>query len=296
MKELARLNFHHLFYFWRVAKLGQLTQAAQELHTSQSSLSTQIRLLEDRIGAALFEREGKRLLLTETGQLVLSYAENIFGLGQELLGRLQGQQEGVTRLRVGSVATLSRNYQENWIRPLLSDASVMLTLESGPLEGLLERLLIHQLDVILASEAVPSNVGRPLHCRYLGSQPISLVGPAARWHGETLRIPDDLNDLEVALPGPRHVIRPQFDALCLTASVKPRIRAEVDDMAMLRLIARDSGWLTLLPEVVVQDELRSGALAIVGRSHQLKEHFYAITTSHRHRLALLDRLLPSSES
>ncbi len=289
--NLDQLNFHHLFYFWRVAKMGHMTRAAQALHVSQSALSAQIKQLEDRLGEPLFEREKRRLLLTETGQLVLSYAENIFGLGQEMLGRLQGSSEGMTRLRVGSVATLSRNYQENWIRPLLSDSSVTLTLESGLLHDLLDRLLQHQLDVVLANEPVPSDPQQPLHCRFLGSQTISLVGPASQWRGQTLAIPQGLDGLDLALPGPRHALRAQFDALCLSAGVKTRIRAEVDDMAMLRLIARDSGWLTVVPEVVVQDELRSGLLVTVGQSTELKENFYAITTPHRYRIERLERLL-----
>lgn len=292
--NLDQFNFHHLFYFWRVAKEGHLTRAAQALHVSQSALSAQIRQLEERLGEPLFEREGRRLTLTDTGHLVLSYAENIFGLGQEMLGRLQGHVDGMTHLRVGSVATLSRNYQENWIRPLLTDPTVVLTLESGLLEGLLERLQQHRLDVVLANEPVASDPDRPLHCRYLGSQAISVVGPATSWGGRSLRIPDDLDGLDVAVPGPRHALRAQFDALCLTASVKPRLRAEVDDMAMLRLIARDSGWLTVLPEVVVQDELRHGGLVRVGQSTQLQEHFYAITTPHRHRLERLERLLSTT--
>lgn len=289
--SLEQLNFHHLFYFWRVAKTGHLTRAAQELHTSQSALSTQIKLLEDRLGEALFEREGRRLLLTDTGRLVHAYAENIFGLGQEMLGRLQGRSEGMVRLRVGSVATLSRNYQENWMRPLLTDPSVVLVLESGLLEGLLERLLQHQLDVVLANEAVPADPDRPLLCRFLGSQAISLVGPPSRWKGQTLRMPEDLDGADMAVPGRRHALRAQFDAMCMSADVKPRVRAEVDDMAMLRLIARDSGWLTVLPEVVVQDELRRGDLVTVGQSTQLQENFYAITTPHRHRVERLERLL-----
>lgn len=291
MLQIEQLNFHHLFYFWRVAKTGHLTQAAGELHVSQSALSSQIRQLEERIGEALFERSGRRLVLTDTGQLVLSYAENIFGLGREMLGRLQGGGDGETRLRVGSVATLSRNYLENWIRPLLADPTVTLSLESGLLDDLLRRLFEHQLDVVLSNEAVPARADRPLHCRFLGSQAISLVGPAAVWRGRTLRLPDDLEGLELALPGPRHALRGEFDALCVAAGVTPRLRAEVDDMAMLRLVARDSGWLTVLPEVVVQDELRSGVLVRVGRSTQLRENFYAITTLHRHRLARLEQLL-----
>lgn len=289
--NLEQLNFHHLFYFWRVAKTGHLTRTAQALHVSQSSLSAQIKQLEDRLGEPLFERENRRLRLTETGQLVLSYAENIFGLGQEMLGRLQGSSEGMTRLRVGSVATLSRNYQENWIRPLLSDPSVTLILESGLLHDLLDRLLQHQLDVVLANEPVPSDPQQPLHCRFLGSQTISLVGPTSHWRGRRLAIPQSLDGLDLALPGPRHALRAQFDALCLSAGVEPRIRAEVDDMAMLRLIARDSGWLTVVPEVVVQDELKSGLLVKVGQSTELKENFYAITTPHRYRIERLERLL-----
>ena len=294
--KLDQLNFHHLFYFWRVAKLGHLTRAAEELHTSQSAVSAQIRQLEDRLGESLFAREGRRLLLTDTGQLVLAYAENIFGLSQEMLGRLQVRSAGITRLRVGSVATLSRNYQENWIRPLLADPTVVLTLESGVLEGLITRLVQHQLDVVLANETVPADPERPLHCRFLGSQAISLVGPASHWDEQSLRIPDDLDGLDIALPGPRHALRGQFDALCASAGVTPRLRAEVDDMAMLRLIARDSGWLTVLPEVVVQDELRARVLVTVGRSTALQERFYAITTPHRHRIELLENLLAGTST
>ncbi len=291
MINLEQLNFHHLFYFWRVAKLGHLTRAAAELHTSQSAVSAQIRQLEDRLGEILFAREGRRLLLTDTGQLVLSYAENIFGLGQEMLGRLQGQSQGITRLRVGSVATLSRNYQENWIRPLLNDPSVVLTLESGLLEGLVARLIQHQLDVVLANETVPADPEHPVLCRFLGSQAVSVVGPSSQWTANGLRVPEDLDGLDIALPGQRHALRVQFDALCTSANVIPRLRAEVDDMAMLRLIARDSGWLAVVPEVVVQDELRTGVLVTVGQSSQLQERFYAITTSRRHGIELIERLL-----
>lgn len=289
--NLNQLNFHHLFYFWRVARTGHLTQTAQALHTSQSALSAQIRQLEERLGMALFSREGRRLVLTDTGQLMLSYCENIFGLSQEMLGRLEGRSAGMSRLRIGSVATMSRNYQENWLRPLLTDPSVVLTLESGLLEGLLARLVQHQLDVVLANEPATTDPDRPLHCVFLGSQPVSLVGPSQAWAGRILRVPEDLDGVDIALPGPRHALRAQFDALCAAAGVGPRIRAEVDDMAMLRLIARDSGWLTAVPDVVVQDELLAGTLVRMGQSPELYERFYAITTPHRHRLEVLERLL-----
>lgn len=294
MISIEQLNFHHLFYFWRVAKRGHLTRAADELHTSQSALSGQIRQLESRIGEPLFRREGRRLVLTDTGQLVLSYAENIFGLGREMLARIEGRSEGLTRLRIGSVATMSRNYQENLIRPLLADPTLVLTLESGQRDDLLVRLRQHHLDVVLTNETVPADAQQPLHCRFLGRQSVSVVGPAIRWVPDQLRVPADLHEVELVLPGRRHALRAQFDALCAAAGVRPRVRAEVDDMAMLRLLARDSGWLALLPEVVVQDELRSGALVVAGRSAQLEERFYAITVPRRHRIEVLDTLLDAA--
>lgn len=159
------------------------------------------------------------------------------------------------------------------------------------LEGLIARLVEHKLDVVLANETAPTEADRPLHCQFLGSQSISLVGPAKKWKAKQLRIPLDLDDLEIALPGQRHALRAQFDALCASTGVRPRVRAEVDDMAMLRLIARDSGWLTLVPEVVVQDELRTGVLVRLGESSALQERFYAITTPYRHRIEILEQLL-----
>ena len=117
------------------------------------------------------------------------------------------------------------------------------------------------------------------------------VGPAKVWKKRQLRIPEDLDGQGIVLPGPRNALRTQFDALCASAGVTPWLKAEVDDMAMLRLIARDSGWLAVLPEVVVQDELRAGTLVTVGQSSQLQERFYAITTPRRHRVEALERLL-----
>ncbi|MER1940315.1 LysR family transcriptional regulator [Castellaniella sp. FW104-16D08] len=289
--DVNQLNFKHLYYFWRVAKEGSLTHAANQIHTSQSALSTQIRQLENRLDTPLFDRQGRHLELTAKGQQVFTYAENIFGLGEQMLGWLDGREEGTTRVRVGSVSTMSRNFQVNWLRPLLRDPTVVLSVDSGSLQTLIERLLRHQLDVVLANEPVPSDPTRPVSSRFLGSQIISLVGRADRWAGASLQVPEELDAVEMAMPSVRHSVRLQFDALCFAAGVQPRVRAEIDDMTMLRLIARDSGWLSVLPEVVVQDELHSGELVHVGQSSQLTEHFYAITVQHGHLVGPLNQLL-----
>ncbi|HEU0276473.1 MAG TPA: LysR family transcriptional regulator [Rhodanobacteraceae bacterium] len=289
--DINQLNFKHLFYFWRVAKEGSLTRATEQLHTSQSAVSTQIRQLETRLGRPLFDRRGRHLELTATGQRIFAYADGIFDLGEQMLGWLDGREEGTVRVRVGSVATMSRNFQVNWLRPLFADPKVVLSVDSGWLEVLVARLLRHQLDVVLANEPVPSDPARPVSSRFLGSQVISLVGRADHWSGTLLEVPRDLHGIDVALPSTRHSVRTQFDALCFAAGVQPRLRAEIDDMTMLRLVARDSGWITVLPEVVVQDELRSGVLVNVGQSAQLTEHFYAITARHDHPTGPLSQLL-----
>jgi LysR family transcriptional activator of nhaA len=289
--DISQLNFRHLYYFWRVAKKGSLTHAAEQMHTSQSAVSTQIKQLENRLGKPLFDRRGRHLELTATGQQVFAYADNIFGIGEQMLGWLEGRDEGTTHVRVGSVSTMSRNFQVNWLRPLFRDPTVVLSVDSGSLQTLVERLLRHQLDVVLANEPVPSDPSRPVSSRFLGSQVISLVGRADRWSGATLRVPQDLDNVEMAMPSTRHSVRTQFDALCFSAGVQPRLRAEIDDMTMLRLVARDSGWITVLPEVVVQDELHSGELVHVGESSELTEHFYAITVQHSHPEGPLNQLL-----
>lgn len=289
--DINQLNFKHLFYFWRVAKEGSLTRTSEQIHTAQSALSTQIKQLETRLGKPLFDRRGRTLELTATGQRVFAYADGIFDLGEQMLGWLDGRSEGSVRVRVGSVATMSRNFQVNWLRPLFADPAVVLSVDSGSLQGLVARLLRHQLDVVLANEPVPPDPARPVSSRFLGSQVISLVGRADRWAGTTLDVPGGLDAVEVALPSTRHAVRTQFDALCFAAGVAPNLRAEIDDMTMLRLVARDSGWITVLPEVVVQDELRSGVLVNVGQSAQLTEHFYAITAQHDHPPRALAELL-----
>ena len=169
---MRRLNFHHLHYFWAVAKEGNLTRAAEALHVSQSALSTQIRVLEEQLGHPLFIRAGRSLQLTEAGRLVLDYAETIFALGSELQTTLQSARQASQTLRIGAVATLSRNFQENLLRPFLGRDDLRITLESGSLDELLERLALHKLDVVLTNRAVSADSQHPWQCRLLDRQAV----------------------------------------------------------------------------------------------------------------------------
>ena len=288
---MARLNFHHLHYFWAVAREGHLTRAADQLHVSQSALSSQIRQLEDQLGQALFHREGRSLQLTEAGRLALGYADTIFAAGQELTALLRdGQLQDRQVLRIGAVATLSRNFQESFLAPLLHRDDVELLLQSGSLAELLTRLRVHTLDLVLSNRRVHGSADEPWRCRRIAQQPVSLVGRPWK-RRRAFRFPEDLAALPLLLPGRDSDVRAGFDLLCEQLGVRYTLKAEVDDMAMLRLLARDTQAVALLPSVVVRDELRDGVLQEYCAVPGLTESFYAITIKRHFQPPLLKSLV-----
>jgi LysR family transcriptional regulator, transcriptional activator of nhaA len=293
---MARLNFHHLHYFWAVAKEGNLTRAAAHLHVSQSALSSQIRQLEEQLGQPLFARVGRGLQLTEAGQLALGYAESIFTAGAELTALLrEGHRDERQVLRIGAMATLSRNFQENFLRPLLEREDVELVLHSGSLVDLLARLRVHTLDLVLSNQRVHASSEDPWRCQRIARQPVSLVGKP-RSKRKAFRYPEELAEVPLLLPGRDNDIRAGFDLLCERLGIRYRLRAEVDDMALLRLLARDSDSVALLPTVVVQDELRNGRLVEYSVVPDLHENFYAISVQRHFTPPLLKTLLKQSEA
>ncbi len=295
---MAHLNYHHLRYFWAVAHEGNLTRAAERLLVSQSAVSVQIQKLEQQLGHALFERRGRQLLLTEAGSVALDHADAIFTLGDELLGTL-GEGGGSTRriLRVGALATLSRNFQIGFLRPLLGRDDVELVLRSGSLGDLLRELEAHRIDVLLANVAPVRDAGTPWVPHLIARQPVSLVGHPGRIV-KGRRLVDILSTEPLLLPTMDSIIRTGFDALTDRLGVRPRIASEVDDMAMLRLLAREGAGLAVVPPIVVQDELEAGELAEIRRLPDLDETFFAITPSRRFPNPLLRELVPehSTES
>lgn len=288
---MAFLNYHHLRYFRAIALGGSLTGAARQLKLSQSALSVQLRHLEENLGQPLFDRQHKTLVLTEAGRIALEYAESIFKSGEELLDVLQNRAaRGRGYLRVGAVANLSRNFQLRFLQPVIGREDVELIIHSGTLRELLSQLQAHRLDVVLSNAPVRRDAETHWHCHLLDEQPVSLVGRKKRG-GKPFRFPEDLRSTPVVLPSLESSIRTAFDVLADQAGIRPLIAAEVDDMAMLRLMARESPGVTLVPPVVVKDELASGELVERHRFPQIKETFYAITLSRRFPNPLLRQLI-----
>lgn len=282
------MNYNHLRYFRAVAHEGHLTRAAELLNLSQSALSVQIKKLEEQLGHPLFDRVGKQLVLTEAGRIALDHADTIFATGDELIATLGAAGQSQRVLRVGALATLSRNFQIGFLGPLLGAGDVEIVLRAGSQGELLSALADHALDLVLTNTHPPRDAATGFVTKPIADQPVSLIGhpditPAP--------LPELVARYPLVLPSHPSALRSGFDALCERAGLSPRLAAEVDDMAMLRLFARESQALTLVPPIVVRDELAEGSLIECCAIPQLREQFLAVTAKRRFPNPLLGEVL-----
>ncbi len=301
---MAILNLHHLRLFRAVAREGTLTGAARALNLSQSAVSTQIKTLEASLGHPLFDRRGRNLEITEAGRIALDHADDIFRTADHLaatLSRAEGQRRV---LRIGALATLSRNFQMQFLDPVLNRDDVEVVLRSGTQDSLLRGLQALSLDVVLTNMSPARDAGSPYLVTRVDDQPISLVGapdlapdlaPDARGSGKAA-LTDLIRHYPLILPTPETSLRAGFDALLERLAldrqgIVPRIAAEADDMAMLRLLTRAKVGIAVIPPIVVQDELKAGSLVEFSRLEDLTEIFWAVTIRRRFPNPLLREVL-----
>ena len=288
---MSRLNYHHLYYFWRVATLGNLTEAARQLHVSQSALSSQIRSLEGSMDTQLFERSGRRLILTDAGQQVLSYASDIFNRGEELEALVRrGITPDVQQLKIGVQSTMSRNFIEGFIAPLMQRTDVRFSLHARGLANLLNDLRNHQFDIILTNSNVAGEGRHEIwQSQLLANQPVAIVGPIETQFDRPF--PEGYEQQRWVLPAQHTELRAAFDGFCSRWQYEPHVLGEADDMAMLRLLARDTGALTVLPTVVVKDEIAQSTLKVHMTLPNVFENFFAITVNRQFMPPILTELL-----
>jgi len=287
---MSQLNLRHLGYFRAVAHEGNLTRAAEKLGLSQSALSVQIRSLENRLGHALFERAGRGLKLTEAGRIALDRADSIFATGDELVATLKDAGAARSVLRVGALSTLSRNFQLAFVRPLLERKDMRLILSSGGAADLLDDLRVLNLDIVLLDRLPAAASGPGLVAHKVARQRVDLFGTRRR-----LREGGTLSQLlarhPLIAPAPPSGVRAEFEALVSRLNIEPKIVAEADDMAMMRLLARQDIGLAVLPAIVVKDEVRAGTLVRAARLPGIVETFYAVTVPRRFPNPLIAPLL-----
>ncbi|MEM8849477.1 MAG: LysR family transcriptional regulator [Pseudomonadota bacterium] len=289
---MPALNYHHLRYFRAVAHDGNLTRTAERLNLSQSALSTQIRQLEDRLGQNLFDRQGRRLVLTEAGRIALDHADRIFGAGDELLATLARTGTARRIVRVGATATLSRNFQLQFLRPVLGRDDVEIVLKAGDQPALVEGLRALALDVVLGVELPPRDRGTPVMAHRIGSQDIAIHGVPERVNHGSLR---ELLQTEPVILPTESPIRVGFDSLAARLGVRVRVAAEVDDMAMVRLLAREGLGLAVAPAVVLADEIAAGLLKTAPFDLDITETFYALTVERQFPNPILADLLAKND-
>ncbi len=283
------MNLHHLRLFRSVASDGTLTGAARSLNLSQSALSTQIKALESSLGHDLFERRGRRLVLTEAGRIALDHADAIFRTAEDLAAVMRDTGRVRRALRVGALSTLSRNFQMEFLHPLVGRRDVEVVLRSGNQAELLRELDSLALDVVLTNLAPPREADTNWLVHQIGEQPVSLIGTPARVAGRSMQ--DLLRQEGVVLPARDSALRSAFDALMARFAIVPLIVAEADDMAMLRLLAREDAGIAVIPPIVVRDELSAGLLVEVAQLEGIREHFLAVTRDRRFPNPLIGELL-----
>lgn len=293
---MSTLNLHHLRLFRAVALDGTLTGAARSINLSQSAISTQIKALEATLGQDLFERRGRSLVLTEAGRIALDHAEAIFRTADDLSATLRNARHARRALRIGALATLSRNFQIEFLKPLIGRPDVEVVLRSGSLEQLLHGLDSMSLDVVLTN-LVPSRDGAsPYLVRRLSEQPVSLIGTPDRRTPKEVTLAELLSRDPLILPTPESALRTALDTLLDRLAITPMIAAEVDDMAMIRLLARAEAGLAVIPPIVVQDELQSGRLVEFARLEDITETFFAVTMRRRFPNPLLAEILDAQDT
>lgn len=287
------LNYHHLRHFWMIAKHGSVTRAAEKLNISQSTLSEQLSELEDWLGEALFERRGKRLHLTEAGRIALEYSETIFATGHELMTRFRqsgGTQQRV--LRIGAVGPLSKNLQYDFIQPILSDSRTKVVVVAGGLDELARKLQEHQLDLVLSNTPLRADQEQNVFNHFLGEVPVFLVG-GNHYKPAGGKFPKFLNHVPLFLPCRQSDMRAAFDLILEKAGVEPIVHAEVDDMALLRLLALSGNGLALVSKIVIERELHSREISFMQRVPGLSEKFFALTMRKRFQNSWLAEVVDS---
>lgn len=281
---MAWLNYHHLFYFWTVARSGTITLASKELRLAQPTISAQLKTLEASLGHALFAREGRRLVLTEVGQTTFRYADDIFRLGRELQETLaRGPVGHPLRLKVGVVDVIPKLVAERLLAPAYEAVpDLLLECVELPLAQLLASLALHELDVVLAEQPAPRNVRVRTFSHKLGDSGISFFG-TRHFRGLAKRFPQSLDGKPMLLPTIDTALRGELEAWFQSWGVRPKVVGEFDDSALMKVFGDRGRGIFTAPTVVETDLLRHRELTVLGRIDALRQSFYAISVERRLR-------------
>ncbi|HNY63971.1 MAG TPA: transcriptional activator NhaR [Deltaproteobacteria bacterium] len=276
------LNYHHLLYFWIVAREGSLAAASAELRLSQSAISGQIRALENSIGEKLFVKSGRRLMLSEAGRMVFRYADEIFTLGKELQETLKdGPMGRPLRVTVGVADVVPKLIARELIQPaLLLPGPVTLVCREDKPDRLLAQLALHELDVILTDAPASTHVKVKAFNHLLGECDIFfLARPELTLHREGF--PSSLAGAPVLLPSENTALRRTLDLWFREHDIRPKVMGEFEDNALLNVFGQMGVGLFPCPSLIVEKVMRQHQVEAIGRLTDVRQQFYAVTVDRR---------------
>lgn len=277
------LNYHHLRYFWTVARKGGVRKAAEELHVSQPSISAQLRLLEESLGQKLFRRSGRNLVLTETGQLVLNYADEIFSAGRELMNAVK-QRPGKhpVRVNIGLTDAFPKLIAFKILRAAFrSDAAVHMICREGEIGPLVSHLQAHRLDIVLADEPASSALKAKTFNHRLGRSGVTFCAVPSLAAKLRRNFPQSLDGAPALLPTQNMGMRAALETWFDSKAIRPRLVGEFEDSALMEVCSTGGRGFTAVHTVVDRAALKHFGLRVIARVDECGTDFYAITAERR---------------
>jgi LysR family transcriptional activator of nhaA len=277
------LNYHHLLYFWTVVREGSVSKAAEKLRLSQPTISAQVRMLEQTIGERLFLRRGRTQLLTDVGRTVYRYADEIFGLGRELLETLDGRPPGrVMPLTIGVANAVPKLIVHRLLRPAIEQpATIRLICREDNAEQLVAQLASYALDVVIASAPAPAHLPMKVFNHLLGESTISLFAPAPLAARLRRRFPASLNQAPLLVPTTNSPLRRALDEWFDEERITPRIVGEFEDSALMQVFGQAAGCVFPAPSAIATDVSRFHGVRAIGRLNDVRERYYVISPERR---------------
>lgn len=274
----ASLNFHHLRYFWVTAREGSVTRAAAKLRVTQPTVSEQLRLLEETLGEDLLRREGRRIVLTDVGRTVMRFADEIFSLGDDLVGTVRGRPTGrPMRLAVGVAESVPKAVAYRIVEPAFAEQGLRIVCEEDTTERLVRQLAAHTLDMVISDE--PSLAAKS---ELLGESGVSVFGVAKLARATKKGFPGSLNDAPLLLPVPGTSLRRAIDSWLEERGIRPRVVGEFEDPALMTVFAEAGKGLYVAPDAVESAaNVGEGRLLRAGRMRPLRQRFYLLTVQRR---------------
>ena len=277
------LNYHHLRYFHAVAQEGSVSRASEKLRTSQPSICAQVKQLESALGETLYRRSGRSIVLTDFGRMVHGYAEEIFGLGRELLTTAtRGTTARTQRLNIGIVDSFPKLLSLEILRPVFAQApAVQVSCREGKLDDLLGQLAAHRLDALLTDEPPPSGGNVKTFTHFIGASGVTFCAAPALAKKLTGRFPRNLNGAPMLLPTQNTTLRRDLEKWFRVAGIEPVVVGEFEDAAMAKIVATEGIGITSVPTIVEAEAIERYGFVSLGRTEDCTIQLHIITAERR---------------